>query len=317
VIGPVVAVGKPGDSLAPLGAARFYLADDEWQQKVDALLRGSGAIVLRPETSAGTRWEVGEVSQLIDHRRLLLIVPNPSRRPLAFARIKSLVEKPWPLTSEPIDADAFVFDEQRNPQPLKLGGDAAATLGAFVEQIEKLQGAAAPNRGKHTWWSAGLDKMRHGEARTEPAPRGLPGEFPDVPFRLQDGLLSCAAGTQPLAHLAWAYGEVYTAPPSSNALGRSVDLWPHHQIVLWNRDGVAFVLPVQTRFCQTALDVLHNAAPWLPVGYSLALKESWNTDRADLLALIDLHRAGGTAFDAPWAGSDVVEVQVESETTWL
>jgi hypothetical protein len=314
-VGPVVAVGKPGDRLAPLGAPRFYLADDQWQQKVDALLRGSGAVVLRPETSAGTRWEVEQVSQLIDHRRVLLIVPNPCQRPLAFARIKSLVEKAWPLPSEPIDADAFFFDEQNNPQPLKLGSDAATTLGAFVEQIEKLQGSAAPNnRGRHTRWSYRLDKMLHPEAGTDHAPRGVPGEFPDIPFRIQNGLLFCAAGTKPLAELVWAYGEVYTEPPSKSSMG---SMWPHYQIVLWNRNSVAFVLPVQTKFCQAALDVLRSAAPWLPVGYSLALKESWNKDRAELLALIDSYRAGGTAFDAPWAGSNVVEVKVEAETTWL
>src|ERR1700733_11664337 len=43
-IGPFVAVGKPGDKLAPLGAARFYLAENEWQEKVDAQLRSNRAL---------------------------------------------------------------------------------------------------------------------------------------------------------------------------------------------------------------------------------------------------------------------------------
>jgi len=34
---------------------------------------------------------------------------------------------------------------------------------------------------------------------------------------------------------------------------------------------------------------LHPAAPWLYIGYSEVLKESWNNDRADLIAGVD-HR---------------------------
>ena len=33
-VGPVVAVGKPGEPLPELGAARLYVSHDEWQGKV-------------------------------------------------------------------------------------------------------------------------------------------------------------------------------------------------------------------------------------------------------------------------------------------
>jgi hypothetical protein len=91
-IGPFVAVGEPGDALAPLGAARFYLAEDEWQPKVDALLHRAAAIVLSPEARGGTYWEVMEVARLVDRRRVLLIVPNPALRPLGYVRIQALLQ---------------------------------------------------------------------------------------------------------------------------------------------------------------------------------------------------------------------------------
>jgi hypothetical protein len=137
-IGPFVAVGRPGDKLAPLGAARFYLADNAWQEKVDALVRSAAAIVLCPETSAGTRWEVTEVARLVDRRRVLIVVPNPRLRPLGYARIQALTQKtlPVPLPADCQDADAFMFDEEGRPQPLFFGA-----LHVFVDQVRRLSQA--------------------------------------------------------------------------------------------------------------------------------------------------------------------------------
>jgi hypothetical protein len=137
-IGPFVAVGEPGDKLAPLGAARLYLADDEWQGRVDALLGRAAAIVLCPESSVGTRWEVTEVARLVDRRRLLLIVPNPALRPLGYARIQALTQTTWPLPADCKAADAFMFDEQGRPQPLLFDHRPAAALRAFIDQIRRL-----------------------------------------------------------------------------------------------------------------------------------------------------------------------------------
>ena len=137
-IGPFVAVGKPGDKLAPLGAARFYLAENEWQEKVDALLRSAAAIVLCPETAGGTRWEVAEVAQLVDRRRVLIVVPNPRRRPLGYARIQALLQQvlPVPLPADCQDVDAFMFDEEGRPQPLLF-----RTLHVFIDQVRRLSQA--------------------------------------------------------------------------------------------------------------------------------------------------------------------------------
>ncbi|HSP28523.1 MAG TPA: hypothetical protein VLN74_08240, partial [Ilumatobacteraceae bacterium] len=55
--GPVIAVGKPGGSLASLGAAREHLADDTWRDEVAERMNSAGWIVLAPGETAGLAWE--------------------------------------------------------------------------------------------------------------------------------------------------------------------------------------------------------------------------------------------------------------------
>src|SRR5207253_2243724 len=122
-IGPFVAVGAPGDALAPLGAARLYLADEEWQRKVEALVKGAAAIVLVPEATQGARWEVTKVARWVDPRRVLVIVPNPAQRPLGYARIQALTAEslPVPLPRDCAAVDAFMFDAKGRPQAIVFG----------------------------------------------------------------------------------------------------------------------------------------------------------------------------------------------------
>ena len=141
-IGPFVSVGAPGDKLAPLGSARMYLSDDHWQTEVEDLIRRAAAIVLQPDTTEGTRWELGKVAQLVDSRRLLVIVPNPELRPLGYARIQALTAETFsqPLPTDCSRVDAFMFDELGRPRPIVFGRRPGAALQAFVEQVRTLPG---------------------------------------------------------------------------------------------------------------------------------------------------------------------------------
>jgi hypothetical protein len=62
--GPVVAIGKPGEKLQTLGAARMYVDDAEWQAVVLGLIKKAGLIILRPGRSAGFWWEVKQVREI-------------------------------------------------------------------------------------------------------------------------------------------------------------------------------------------------------------------------------------------------------------
>src|SRR5206468_13108961 len=73
--GPVVAVGRPGDRLRPLGAVRDYLTDDAWQARVEQLMRQACAIVLVAGRTAGLGWELRKIVELDLLGKLVLLFP--------------------------------------------------------------------------------------------------------------------------------------------------------------------------------------------------------------------------------------------------
>lgn len=132
--------------------------------------------------------------------------------------------------------------------------------------------------------------------------------FPDIPFCVSRKWIYCAhpkeIDIQPLDQMAWAYGEDFIMRP-----------WA--QLAIWNRSAAANVLPLRKSDIAPALARLRQAAPWLPVGYNAAMKESWNADHRDFLALVDLHRQSRRPFAAPWAGHGVARVAAHGTSNAL
>jgi hypothetical protein len=62
-LGPYVAIGRPGEAFESmdLGAAKFYVSDQEWATKVSELIDRAGAIVIEAAESDGLGWELQEV----------------------------------------------------------------------------------------------------------------------------------------------------------------------------------------------------------------------------------------------------------------
>ncbi len=75
-IGPFVAIGRPGEELPELGAARIYVADDEWQETITALMRKAQLVVLRIGQTEGFWWEVQRAVQYVQPEHLLFLVPH-------------------------------------------------------------------------------------------------------------------------------------------------------------------------------------------------------------------------------------------------
>jgi hypothetical protein len=60
-VGPVVAVGCPGDMIPPTGAARLWIDGDQWQARVAELISRARLIVMiigRLDRHAGLKWEL-------------------------------------------------------------------------------------------------------------------------------------------------------------------------------------------------------------------------------------------------------------------
>ena len=62
-VGPVVAVGKPSDKLALLGAARIYFKDEDWQANISYLISISQMVVIHANISEGLEWEIAAARQ--------------------------------------------------------------------------------------------------------------------------------------------------------------------------------------------------------------------------------------------------------------
>lgn len=62
-IGPLVAVGVPQEKLPPSGALRLYFRDEEWQEKVEALMSMSRLIIIEAGYTVGLDWEMKTARQ--------------------------------------------------------------------------------------------------------------------------------------------------------------------------------------------------------------------------------------------------------------
>jgi TM2 domain len=77
--GPVVAIGKPGESLPELGAARLYVTHDQWQQRVIDLMRQARLVVIRIGSSRGVLWEIEQALAQVPRQRLVFALLGEAR----------------------------------------------------------------------------------------------------------------------------------------------------------------------------------------------------------------------------------------------
>jgi hypothetical protein len=78
-VGPVVAIGNPGDKLPPLGAARDYVKEnfvgESWHDVVSALIRECTLIVMALGDSEGLHWEIETIRKCKMLHKLVILIP--------------------------------------------------------------------------------------------------------------------------------------------------------------------------------------------------------------------------------------------------
>ncbi|MEW6436024.1 MAG: hypothetical protein AB1508_02505 [Pseudomonadota bacterium] len=74
--GPVLAIGRPGERLPALGAARFYVSDDVWQEKVADVATVAQLVVWASGTTQGLEWEITHLVRSLAPEKLILW-PHP------------------------------------------------------------------------------------------------------------------------------------------------------------------------------------------------------------------------------------------------
>jgi hypothetical protein len=88
-VGPVMAIGRPEETLSPVGAAREYVADAAWQERLLSSLDEASWVVGILGDSEGVMWEFRQVDARGAADRFVLIFP-PHPAPIIVRRWKAL-----------------------------------------------------------------------------------------------------------------------------------------------------------------------------------------------------------------------------------
>jgi hypothetical protein len=108
-LGPVIAIGRPGEALPELGAYRLYISDQHWKKQLLQMLEQSQLVVMRLGASGGVLWEM---KQSIDHltpSKIVLYSEPPQTIPAIFLGL-------MPEKAQQIPPARFVyFDDDWSP----------------------------------------------------------------------------------------------------------------------------------------------------------------------------------------------------------
>ena len=82
-VGPVIAIGKPGEPLPELGAARLYVGED-WKAKVTEMMARSRLVLIRTGSTPNLEWEMEQAMTRVPRRQILLVSLGDARKTAAF-----------------------------------------------------------------------------------------------------------------------------------------------------------------------------------------------------------------------------------------
>lgn len=113
-LGPTVAVGRPGEFLQTVGAARMYLSDAEWKAEVEGLIEKAGLVLIKVATSPGLLWEFATAIARLPAQKIVLIPPQDRGE---WSQFRAAVN--WPNLPEETQGAALIcFDSQNRARLL-------------------------------------------------------------------------------------------------------------------------------------------------------------------------------------------------------
>jgi hypothetical protein len=89
-LGPVIAIGRPGEKVPEMGASRLYVGDNNWKDVVRDFMSRSQLIVMFGGTTPGFAWEVTEAFRNAPFVPTILLLPYFNRHD--EADVKQFVE---------------------------------------------------------------------------------------------------------------------------------------------------------------------------------------------------------------------------------
>jgi hypothetical protein len=154
-LGPVVAIGRPGEGLPEPGAARLYVETDAetWKTQVQALMARAGVVVIRCGNSPGLMWELQTAVGSVPPERLLLWLIFGGDREAdwrAFcARAQPVFASPLPKR---IGNSVFLFF--RRDWKASLSEPSRSSLDALRPMLQQLnpQARVPPRQPRQVAW---------------------------------------------------------------------------------------------------------------------------------------------------------------------
>ena len=74
-VGPLIAIGKPGEVIPYAGAARKYVGQGDWQACVRDLMLEARLVILRAGNTKGLWWEIAESAKHVRPEKLIFLIP--------------------------------------------------------------------------------------------------------------------------------------------------------------------------------------------------------------------------------------------------
>ncbi len=128
-IGPVIAIGRPSEIAAPIGAAREYLDDASWQRRVLERADVARLVIMVCDGTPGMEWEIRHVPERVKLRRIVAVLPfgeeGEAKRSLEWYERWATLRKMFAFLPEVSENTiAVLFDE--NDRPIVVSSNAAS-----------------------------------------------------------------------------------------------------------------------------------------------------------------------------------------------
>jgi hypothetical protein len=138
--GPVIAIGRPSERLPALGAARFYVSDELWQQKVIDVMRVAELVLLTTGRGRGLEWELGFLLKSLPPEKIAIwahphLLPiSPAEREIEWQVFQNSLGHLFPRRLPDVLGEARFFYFKDGYEPVGV----APTLGSHGSAMRKL-----------------------------------------------------------------------------------------------------------------------------------------------------------------------------------
>lgn len=149
-VGPVIAIGKPGEPLPELGAARLYVGDADWKAKVIDLMARSGLVIIRTGSTPNLQWEIEQTMERVPRRQILFVNLGDVKKTAVFDQY--FEQRFGPVIRSTKTAETPVW--------MKLISSGRYVAGKIICFDPSLQPREEPIRLKLSWAALALGLMR-------------------------------------------------------------------------------------------------------------------------------------------------------------